>query len=186
MCCPLLVILVVTSKIQLKRQQEAVRATKKKKKEYETKLNLLHLLHSPITVHSVRDFLKINYAIIETGLWRRLISHDCSMNFALGFPGSRLLFHPLYPLCGCHRELQAPLGARAAGGCSAAWPERNFGVKFHMPRCGVGQGSVCRPVLSVCDPCGAMAAWQPLGHGGRGSPAFAGGCDAHSRLASAL
>lgn len=109
--------------------------------------------------------------MIETGLWRGLISHDCSTNPALGFPGPQVLVHPLCLVCGCHRELQAPFGSPAAAGVAAlpsTWPESKFsefGVQFHTPR---------------------VVPRQPLGRGGDGSPGFAGPCDAHPRLAPAL
>lgn len=65
----------------------------------------------------MEEIFFLNDAMIETGLWRE---PDCSTDSALEFPGPWLLVYPLCLACGCHRELQAPSGARAAGGCSAA------------------------------------------------------------------
>lgn len=117
----------------------------------------------------------LNDAMIETGLWR---GPDYSTDSALGFPGPWLLVYPLCLACGCHRELQAPSGARAAGGCSAARHvarEEISGLNF------TSHGRVWRPCMPVGAQCGdpcRVVPWQLgslSGHCGDGTPACAGG-----------
>lgn len=118
--------------------------------------------------------------MIETGLWRGFISHDCSTNSALGFPGPRCWFTLCARRVGAAGSCRHPWEPELQGGAAlpSVWPGRKLGLNVTRHGPVWGQGGVCRSV-------GCRGSRAPSRARAHGSPAFAGvWCT--SPLASAL